>query len=241
MKNKIYLLLLGLLLSAITACAPDTVVIKQDYDFTKIKKIAVLEFKSSQINDNSGAMASDIVAKYLLKGGYTVVARADLVKLMAEKHLDVSGVIDESQMKEIGKLSGVDAIITGSVPVYTPARKEVVLVRMKEFTTNTTYNIQNDQVRTDPNKPGEQPRIENHPRETQAIVTSTMTDEQTPVTHTIQAEIGVTCKMIDVSTGEVVWAASDTYEGANIQAACEYLVSSMIDKLVKQINKPRKK
>ena len=67
MKNKIYLLLLGLLLSAITACAPDTVVIKQGYDFTKIKKLAVLEFKGSQINDNSGAMASDIVAKYLLK------------------------------------------------------------------------------------------------------------------------------------------------------------------------------
>jgi len=216
-------------------------VIKQGYDFTKIKKIAVLEFKGSQINDNSGAMASDIVAKYLLKGGYTVVDRADLVKLMADNHLDVNGVIDESQMKEIGKLSGVDAIITGSVPVYTPERKEVVLVRMKEFTTNTTYNVQNDQHRTEANKPGEQSRGGNYPRPTQAIVTSTMTDDETPVTHTIQAEIGVTCKMIDVATGEVVWAASDTYEGANIQTACEYLVSSMIEKLAKQINKPHKK
>jgi hypothetical protein len=46
--------------------------------------------------------------------------------------------------------------------------------------------------------------------------------------------------MIDVKTGEVIWIASDTYEGTNIQTAAEYLVSSLVDTLEKKIKQPTK-
>ncbi len=155
---------------------------------------------------------------------------------MAEQHLDTVGAISNEQLRTLGKVSGVDAIITGSVPVYTPARKEVVLVNERTFNTNTTYNTIKRPKATQVEGQTEQ----NYYNDTQKIVTRTLNEQDTPITHIIDAEIGVTAKMIDVKTGEVIWIASDTYEGTNIQTAAEYLVSSLVDSLEKEIKKPSK-
>ena len=133
---------------------------------------------------------------------------------------------------EIGKVTGVDAVITGTIPVYTPERKEVVVVNIKNFNTNRTYDVRAVPRKDDPTK---------YETQTQAIDTRTFTEEEMPVTHTIEAEVGVTAKMLDVATGEVIWIASDTYQGTNIQTAAEYLISGMVKELEKQIKKSERK
>jgi hypothetical protein len=225
-----------LLSSLAVSYATTNIAIKSGYDFTKVKKVAVLAFNPSPDNPNSGVMVADIFAINLLKAGYDVIERNDLAKVLAEQHLDSVGAISNDQLRTIGKVSGVDAIITGSVPVYTPARKEVVLVNERSFNTNTTYNTIKRPKATQVEGQAEQ----NYYNDTQKIVTHTYNEQDTPVTHIIDAEIGVTAKMIDVKTGEVIWIASDTYEGTNIQTAAEYLVSSLVDTLEKEIRKPRK-
>lgn len=236
MKNKLSLILIIFMISLAISCATPNIAIKSGYDFSLVKKVAVLEFNPSPDNKNSGLMIADIFAKNLLMAGYEVMERNDLAKVLAEQHLDTLGAISNDQLRVIGKVSGVDAIITGSVPVYTPARKEVVLVNEKSFNTNTTY-----QTIEKPKTDQSAGQTEQKPyRETQKTVNRTFTEQDTPVTHVINAEIGITAKMIDVKTGEVIWIASDTYEGTNIQTAAEYLVSSLMDTFAKKIKQPAK-
>ncbi|MFW5813462.1 MAG: DUF6340 family protein [Fibrobacterota bacterium] len=47
-------------------------------------------------------------------GHYTVLERSELNQIMEEHQLGMSGVMDESQTAQIGKLAGVEAIIVGS-------------------------------------------------------------------------------------------------------------------------------
>lgn len=236
MKNRFSLIFILLIAGLLVSCATSNIAIKSGYDFTKVKRIAVLGFNPSPDNPNSGIMVADIFAKNFLRTGYDVVERNDLAKVLAEQHLDTVGAISNDQLRTIGKVSGVDAIISGSVPMYTPARKEVVLVNEKTFSTNTTYNT----VRKPKTNKSEGQPDQNYYNETQKVVIRTFNEQDTPVTHIINAEIGITAKMIDVQTGEVVWIASDTYEGTNIQTAAEYLVSSLVDTLERKIKQPVK-
>ena len=61
------------------------------------------------------------------------------------------------------------------------------------------------------------------------------TTKEVPYTYVIAAEVGLTCRMIDVKTGEVILVASDSYEGVNNQVAAEYLVMSVVKRIKKVI------
>ncbi len=190
-KTKILAALLLGISVFVSSCAVDSVVVKPGYDFQRIRRVAVLEFRDSAYYPNSGSMVSQLFVKYLLKAGYDVVEREELQSILREHQLSVEGVLNRSQVKEFGKLSGVDAFIAGTIPMVIPDREL----------------YENGNIRY------------------------------------IAAQVGVTCRMIDVETGEVLWAGSDTYDAMNTQTAFEYLVSSIVRQFVKDLNtasqKPR--
>ncbi|MFH1541109.1 MAG: CsgG/HfaB family protein [Elusimicrobiota bacterium] len=79
------------------------------------KKIAILPF---QYYDGRRSPGSTIVAEYLTtkiveRGKLQVVERTLLNKIMDEMKLGKSGIIDQETTKELGKILGVDAIVTG--------------------------------------------------------------------------------------------------------------------------------
>jgi hypothetical protein len=53
----------------------------------------------------------------------------------------------------------------------------------------------------------------------------------------IAAEVGVTVRMISVQTGEVLWIGSDTNDSTDVQTAFEYLVSSLVKQLSRDLIK----
>lgn len=168
----------------LTSCAVDSVVLKKGYDFTKIKRVAVLDFKDASYCPSSGAMASELFVKHLLKTGYNVIERNELDALLKERQLSLSGLLDNSeQAKEFRKISGIDAIITGTVQMMVPERNY----------------YENGNMRY------------------------------------IAAQVGITCRMISIETGEVLWAGSDTYDAMNTQTAFEYLISSMVRQLMRDL------
>jgi curli biogenesis system outer membrane secretion channel CsgG len=177
-KTCFMLLLLSLFLAS---CAVQTSVVKPNYDFKKIKRVAVIEFRDAAYQPNSGSLVSDLFVKYLLTTGYDVIERAELESILREHQLSVQGILNREQAKEFGKIAGVDAIITGSISMLTPERVYY----------ESSY-----------------PRF-------------------------IAAQAGVTCRLIDVETGEILWAGSNTYDGMNTQTAFEYLVSSIVDQFKK--------
>ena len=86
-------------------------------------RIAVIEFKSKADNQwwySSGAAAlQDVFVTELVKSGkFRVVEREQLAALMEEKNLALAGDIDPSTAVKIGKLLGVNYLLTGSVTEY---------------------------------------------------------------------------------------------------------------------------
>jgi len=86
-------------------------------------RIAVLEFKNKADNQwwwHGGAQASqDVFVTELVKSGkFRVVEREQLAALMQEKNLTLSGDLDPSTAVKVGKLLGVNYLLTGSVTEY---------------------------------------------------------------------------------------------------------------------------
>lgn len=111
----------------LSGCAPRAA-IRKDYDFRKIRQVAVLSFDSSQVSflpalDPGNAIADEFVFQ-LIERGITVVERSRLSGILREQELAKSGLLDADTVKQIGRLLGVDALITGTVTKYVPDRKE---------------------------------------------------------------------------------------------------------------------
>jgi len=86
-------------------------------------RIAVLEFKNKADNQwwyhGGAAAAQDVFVTELVKSGkFRVVEREQLEALMQEKHLSLSGDVDPKTAVKIGKLLGVNYLLTGSVTEY---------------------------------------------------------------------------------------------------------------------------
>lgn len=179
-KRYVSVLLFILSLVILSSCALRSSVLRSGYDFSKIKKIAVLDFKSADFQPISGHMASDIYIKYLLHEGYNVIERIELDSILREHDIVFSGAMDPKQIKKIGKLTGVDAFVAGSVLQFVP-EIYVYATGKIEFTA---------------------------------------------------AQVGITARMIDVESGQVLWTGSNAYDGMNTQVASEYLIASLVRQMM---------
>ncbi len=79
-------------------------------------RIAVLDFQSIGCDSSLGLAASEILRTELgSRGKYRIIERAQLVRVMEEQSLQISGVVDEQAMVEIGKLLGAKMVVVGSL------------------------------------------------------------------------------------------------------------------------------
>jgi TolB-like protein len=84
----------------------------------KVLKTAVVEFteRGDLGMQDAGAIIAEWLTTSLNKtGAFEVYERLSLSMLMEEHKLGTSGVMDEKSIAEIGRIRGVEAIITGSV------------------------------------------------------------------------------------------------------------------------------
>jgi curli biogenesis system outer membrane secretion channel CsgG len=86
-------------------------------------RIAVLEFKNKADNQwwyhGGAAAAQDVFVTELVKSGkFRVVDREQLEAMMQEKHLTQSGDIDPKTAMKLGKILGVNYLLTGAVTEY---------------------------------------------------------------------------------------------------------------------------
>jgi curli biogenesis system outer membrane secretion channel CsgG len=86
-------------------------------------RLAVLEFKNKADNQwwwhGGAAAAQDVFVTQLVKSGkFRVVEREQLEALMKEKNLTLSGDVDPATAVRVGKLLGVNYLLTGAVTEY---------------------------------------------------------------------------------------------------------------------------
>ena len=82
-------------------------------------KIGIIEFQSlneEAKKDNLGKIVSEMLTtSFVNSESFKIIEREQLQKIVQEFQLSQSGIIDTSYAKQIGKITGADAIVTGSV------------------------------------------------------------------------------------------------------------------------------
>lgn len=116
MKRSISVLVCAFLLAAVLAPALASAADEKP-------RIAVLEFQNKADNQywwHGGAAAmQDVFVTELVKSGkFRVMEREQINAIMQEKGLTLSGDIDPSTAMQIGKLLGVNYMLTGSITEY---------------------------------------------------------------------------------------------------------------------------
>jgi TolB-like protein len=78
--------------------------------------IAVVEFTDLQgnITDFGRYLAEELITRLYDNEKFKVIERQQLNRVIAEQKLSLSGVIDPASAKQLGKILGVDAIVSGS-------------------------------------------------------------------------------------------------------------------------------
>lgn len=124
-----------LVFSACTASVKMKVFKPSEVDLGARRRLAILNFDmSGSIHDVDGNYTNSfyninfsdkLISKLFTSGIYTVVEREQLSKIMAEQGLGASGFSDPNTTSKLGKILGVEAIITGSISYSTTDEKKL--------------------------------------------------------------------------------------------------------------------
>ena len=226
-------LCLLILLAIAAGCAsPGVVFVSRTYDPLRIRRVASLSFADSPGVQGSGEIAAGTFEKYLLWAGYSLVERRQVQEILKEQLLDVSGSsIDKNTIHTLGKLLGVDALVFGNLTEFSNVREHTVFVNIFQEHTEPVYG----QIITT--------RQDSYAtvRNIQNVVTgysSTHTNRRVPGIETLPARVGMSVRLVDVETGEVIWSATASSEGVDLTAAAEESSSKIMQAVVRQLKKP---
>ena len=223
--KKITLFLLAVCLG-LAGCLPKTV-ISRTYDFSKMQRIGVMSFNSPWQTMQG---EENLFAKYLLESGFKVVERAQLESVLAEHHIAVSGYLSPETTREIGRILGVDVLLVGEVSAYTPARTELALTATRRTETRPVYT-QDVMRRPDGTYAG-------YLRNVGTEVSRSA--EVRPTEYTIDGQVGLIAKMIDVETAEIVWIGSAQDSSARTLDAAENIARKLVKSFRKEVTKQGK-
>jgi len=223
MKNLLIILLAAVVSGA---CAPKTA-ISQNYNFKDVKRIGIMAFDTPT---NRFQGAENVFAKYLIQNGFTVVERAKIEQVLAEQNLSVTGYLSPETTKLIGKILGVDLLLTGQITSYTPSRTSLAMVETRSYQSNPVYTTQTSMG------PDGKPIFSQVPVGQQVTASA----DVVPTEITTSAQVGVVAKLVDVETGEIVWIGTDTGSDTNALNAVDASAKRLINRLAKDIKKLNK-
>lgn len=124
-----------LVFSGCTASVKMKVFKPAEVDLGARKRLAILNFDlSGNMHDIDGNYTNSayninfsdkLISKLFTSGIYTIVERDQLSRIMAEQALGASGFLDPNTTAKLGKILGVEAIITGSIMYSTNDQKRI--------------------------------------------------------------------------------------------------------------------
>ncbi|MBI3297041.1 MAG: hypothetical protein HYZ75_02675 [Elusimicrobia bacterium] len=195
--------------------------VNKSYDLSKVKRIGVLAFDYGSYPRFG---AEDIFAKHLLEKGYRLIERSRLEAVMGELKLGAAGVLSPDGAKAVGKVLGVDAVVMGQITAYEPERKTLVMV--------DSHTAHDEPIFKQFMERGPKGKMREVTR--QVGVNTTRETKQIPFMMPVEAAVGLAVKLVDIESGEVVWAGSDTNEGVNGPLATEGIAARLVKGLAKK-------
>ncbi len=224
MKKLLVLLLCFL---GLAGCTPKTV-ISNSYNFDQMNRIGIMAFSTPW----SGIQGvENLFAKYLIRSGFKVVERAQLESVLKEHGLSVSGYLAPETTREIGRILGVDTLLVGEVSSYTPARTELTTVMNRRSESKPVYTQEVMML------PDGTPVA--YMRNTGTQVSHST--EVRPTEYTINAQVGIIAKLVDVETGEIVWIGSLDDSAARPLDAADSIARRLVKSFTKELAKLQEK
>lgn len=216
--TKKALLLLSLLLCG---CAtPAVVFVSGNYNPSAVKRVALASFSDYPNQQGSGEVAAATFEKYIVGSSYSLVERRQVSQIIKDHALNVSGAVDQSTIRNMGQLLGVDALIFGAITTYADVRQQTVMTQVLQ--------VQNEPVFMQGGGPGGHGGIRN----SQRLVTNYV-----PETQTLPAKLGLSVRLVDVQTGEVLWSASASGTGESLSLAAEDASSAIMKEINARLTK----
>ena len=106
-------------------------------------RVAVMDFENNSYwGDNLGyAVADGLVTQLFGTGSFSLVERAQLEAVLAEQNLGQSGLVNPNQAAELGRLLGVQLILTGSITKFSIDTKGVGVGRFRAEYSEAESNL----------------------------------------------------------------------------------------------------
>ncbi len=231
--NKIIKLFPILLLLLFMRCAttpPSSVMISPHYNATQIQHVALIGFTDYPGMIGSGEITASIFEKYLFLTGYRLVERRQVSEILKEQAFQTSGTLNKATLQKLGHILGVNALVFGSIDDFNNPREQTVMVSIPQQHSSPIYG----QVETI-HKNGD-----TIVKTTQNVVTGynySYSSQMVPQEQTVPAHVGISVRLVDVETGEVLWSASGSGNGSFLNEATENASSQVMEAIKKQLSK----
>jgi hypothetical protein len=230
MNKRLLATLLGLA-ALMAGCAPPAVVfLSAQYQGAKVKRVALVDFGDYPGVAGSGDISAGIFEKYLLLSGYTFVDRNQVLAVMSQQNLQVSGSSDPDTLKRLGQALNVDALAFGQVNDFTDTQSQTVMTSVPIEQSSPVY--------------GKMVTVQGHGEsrtktiQDVAVGYDTVESEQ-PVqeTETDPARVALSVRLVDAQSGEVLWSASASSDGNHLSDAAELASAKLMQGVAAQIKK----
>ncbi|MBV6492654.1 MAG: hypothetical protein LDLANPLL_00651 [Turneriella sp.] len=110
---------------AVLACSTSKIAIRKEA-LLKIKTIAIIPFTSTVADERVTRDSAETFRSSLLASGFQIVEREKLAKILKEKELAQTGLVD-SKAIEASQLLGADATLLGEITSYQMKSEEVTV------------------------------------------------------------------------------------------------------------------
>jgi curli biogenesis system outer membrane secretion channel CsgG len=196
MKKTIPLLLLCVSLAGCGASVKT--VVRGEFD--PAARVAVMPFGGR--DEETSLSLAEAFSTYLMEAGFDVMERAQLEKVLGEQKISLSGALAEADVAQVGRLTGVKAVVTGSYRVR------------REHVRTVTPRVKLPPMQARPGKRPLQP-VRQAPGEVREE------------TNTIFS--GLTVKFVDVGTGRVLLSCSSEkdYDASSVNKALAAMAASI--------------
>lgn len=197
-------LFIVLAVAALAACETPQVAVNPRANFGAVRRVAVVTFGGP-----SGDLAADLMTQNLVAHGADVVERQQLSAILNEQHLSTSGILDPRTVQQVGKILGVDALFVGTVAQSKESQSYVVTQPRRAIVGGVTPVGGSTVLSEGPilGVPNSQ------------VVTT-------------EAAASLVARMVDVKTGSILWSASMSYEGFDVQSAMQGITEAFVHSLL---------
>ncbi|MEK7234939.1 MAG: CsgG/HfaB family protein [Elusimicrobiota bacterium] len=216
MRKHLLVLPAGLLLGA---CASAMVAIKADFDFTRVKRVAVVGFSDYANRPGTGEMLAGAFEQDLLTAGYDLIERAQVDKILRERRLSAS---DPAAAKELGRLLGVDALLFGRITDFREPREILTHANVVDTHQDPIYVRRNRRVQNPDGAVGSSEETVIQGYRTVRVA------RREPRTVTTYGRLGVSVRLVYVPTAEVLWSGSDATNVYTFEESARSVAGSIL-------------